>query len=155
MRTETVVGDTAATQLAWASARYRLTRPAFWIPVVVELALAAAFASAGHPAWAVLLVLVALLAPAGLLVQTPSLAAGMARRGYRPGTVLTVDWGEDDFTISTPDGSGTHLYRSVTGARQLGSAVVLRIRGARVLLLLPADVVPEEARPRLGLTARP
>jgi len=153
MRTETLVGDTAATQLAWASTRYRLTRPAFWIPVVVELALAAAFVAAGHPGWAALLVVVALLGPVVLIAQTPFLAAGLARRAFRPGTVLSVDWGDDTFTVSTPDASGTHHYRSVTGARELRGAVAMRIRGARVLLLLPADVVPPAARPRLRLPA--
>ena len=153
MRTETVIDDTAATQLARASARYRLTRPAFWIPVVVELALAAAFVAAGHRGWAVLLVVVALLGPVVLVAQTPFLAAGLARRAFRPGTVLTVDWDDDTFTVATPDASGTHHYRSVTAAREVRGAVAMRIRGARVLLLLPAEVVPPAARPRLGLPA--
>ena len=155
MRTDTVVDGTTATHLAWASARYRLTRPAFWIPVLVELALAGVFFAAGHPGWAVLLLVVALLAPTVLVAQTPYLAGGMARRGYRPGTILSVDWDEDSFTITTPDAAGRHRFAAVTGARQFDDAVVMRIRGARVLLLLPADVVPDTVRPRLGLPARP
>jgi hypothetical protein len=151
VRTETVVDTTTAGRLAWASARYRLTRAAFWIPVVVELALVVVFAAAGHPGWAILLAVVAVLGPVLLVAQTPSLANAMRRRGYRPGTILAVEWGDDTFTVSTPDSAGTHHYAAVTAAREVGGAVVFRIRGARVLLLLPADVVPPEARPRLGL----
>jgi hypothetical protein len=151
VRTETVVDATTATRLARASARYRLTRPAFWIPVLVELALVVVFAAAGRTGWAVLLAVVAVLGPVLLLAQTPSLAKAMRRRGYRPGTTLTVEWGEETFTVATPDSAGTHHYVSVSAAREVASAIVFRIRGARVLLLLPADVVPPEIRPRLGL----
>ena len=151
MRTDTVVDTTTATRLAWASARYRLTRPAFWVPVLVELLLAAVFAAARHPLWAALLAVVAVLGPVVLVVQTPSLANAMRRRGYRPGTMLAVDWGPETFTVSTPDAAGTHHYVSVRQAREVEGAVVFRVRGARVLVLLPADVVPAEVRPRLGL----
>lgn len=151
MRTEVAIGPDTAARMARASTRYRLGRPAFWVPIAVELALAVVFAAAGHPGWGVVLVVVALLGPVLLRLQTPTLARAMARRGYRSGTTMTVDWDDDTFTVSTPDGSGTHHYHSATGARLVDGAVGLRIRGARVLLLLPADVVPDAVRPRLGL----
>jgi hypothetical protein len=68
---------------------------------------------------------------------------------------MTVDWGEETFTVATSEASGTHHYVSVSGARDVGDAIVFRIRGARVLLLLPAEVVPDAVRPRLGLGALP
>jgi hypothetical protein len=150
-----VVGDTTASRLGWASTRYRLTRPAFFVPVLAELVLAAMFLAAGHPVGAGLLAAVAVIGPLGLVAQTPSLIGSMQRRGYRPGMRLTVEWDEDTFTVSSGDASGTHHYASVAGAREVQGAVVLRLRGARVQLLLPADVVPPEARPRLRLRGRP
>jgi len=153
VQTRYAVGFDTAPALAAASTRYRLTRPAFWVPLAVEAALAAAFAAAGHPVWGVALLAVVLLQPLGLLLQTRSLAGSMARRGYRPGTVLTVDWHDETFTVATPDAVGTHRYQSVIGPRVVGGAVVLRVRGARVLLLLPAEAVPDSVRPRLGLSA--
>ncbi len=150
MRSEVPIGADTAARMARASTRYRLGRPAFWAPIAVELALAVVFAAAGHPGWAVLLAVVAVLGPVLLVAQTPSLAAAMRRRGYRPGTTLTVDWEEETFTVAGPDSAGTHHYASVTGARLVGDAVVFRIRGARVLLLLPAEVVPPAVRPRLS-----
>ena len=153
MRTAYLVQDDTPGQLARAVARYRLQRPAFLVPVLVELALGGVFAAAGHPSWAVLLVVVALLQPILLWRQTGRLAVAMQRRGYRPGTVLEVDWEPERFTVASPDSSASYPYGAVSGAQQVGSSVAMRIRGARVLLVLPVELVPPAARPRLGLPA--
>ena len=145
------VGPDTALRMARAAARYRMARPAFWIPIVVEVALAAVFVAAGHPGWGIFLVVVALLQPLALAVQTQSMARAMFFRGYRPGSVLTVDWEPSGFTVASPDASAQYGYDVVSGAQEVGPAVAMRIRGARVLLVLPTDVVPDTVRPRLGL----
>jgi hypothetical protein len=155
VRTQVAIGPETPVQMARAAARYRMLRPAFWIPVLVELVLGGVFAAAGHPGWAIFLVAVAVLQPVVLAVQAQSMARAMHFRGYRPGTVLAVDWEPAAFTVISAEGSARHQYEVVSGARVVGPAMAMRIRGTRVLLVLPVQLVPEDARPRLGLTPRP
>jgi hypothetical protein len=145
------IGADTARQMARASTWYRLTRPAFYVAFVIELAIAAAFAAAGRPGWAGLVVVLALSVPLALVLQTGSVARAMQRRGYRPGTVMTVDWQDEQFVVTTPDASAAHGYDAVASARLVQDAVVLRLRGARILVMIPAGAVPDAVRPRLGL----
>jgi hypothetical protein len=151
VRVDYAIGPDTARAMARASTRYRLTRPAFYISVLVELAIAGAFAAAGRPGWALLVVVVALSLPLVLVAQTSTLARAMERRGYRPGTTMSVDWQDEQFVVATPDAAATHPYAAVATARLVQDAVVLRLRGARILILLPAAAVPDAVRPRLGL----
>ena len=151
MRTEYRIGPDTPGRMARAVTRYRARRPAFLVPVVVELLLGVVFAAAGYPGWGAFMAVVALAQPAVLAIQSFTLANAMEHRGYRPGSQLVTDWAPDGFEISTVSGSGRYPYDAVSGTRVYGGAVVMRIRGARVLLVLPAEVVPPAARPRLGL----
>jgi hypothetical protein len=151
VRVEYPIGAETARQMARASTWYRLTRPSFSLSVLIELAIAGAFAAAGRPGWALLVVVLALGLPLVLVLQTSSLTRAMQRRGYRAGTTMSVDWQDEQFVVATPDASAAHPYAAVASARSVQDAIVLRLRGARILLLLPAAAVPSTVRPRLGL----
>jgi hypothetical protein len=151
VRVDYRIGEDTARAMARASTWYRLTRPAFYVAVLVELGIAAAFAASGRPGWAVLVVVLALSLPLVLVLQTSSLTRAMQRRGYRPGTTMSVDWQDEQFVVATPDAAATHPYAAVASARVVQEAVVLRMRGARVLIMLPAAAVPDTVRPRLRL----
>jgi hypothetical protein len=150
VRVEQAIGEDSARRMARASVLYRLSSPAVYGAVVVELALAVAFAVTGRTGAAIALAVLAVALPAILWLTSGSIERALRHRGFRPGTTMVVDWADDGFTVVTPDGSASYRYDHVGSARAIGGAVVLRIAGARVLLLLPAAVVPPEARPRLS-----
>lgn len=149
MHVETTVDETTAARLARAAVRDRLVRPPFWIPIVVELAVAAAFVATGHPGWALVVAVVAASLPVVLLTSSRSLTTALRRRAFRPGTVLAVDWAAEEFTVSSGADSTVYRYADVAAARVVGDAVVVRLRRSRVLLLLPAELVPDAVRGRL------
>ncbi len=154
MRTDYAITEATAGELAAASMRYRVTSPSIYVAVLVELVTAGLLAGAGQPWWAAGLAVLALGLPVVLLLQAPSLAQALRRGGYRPGTTMTVDWDDDTFTVTTPDATGTHRYEHVSSARAVGAGVVLRLRGTRALLVLPAGAVPATVGPRLSPKSR-
>jgi hypothetical protein len=132
-----------------------LLRPAFLAAVLLEVLCGVLFVAAGQVGWGVFVLAVAVLLPTILLLQTPRLGQAMRHRGYRPGTTMSIDWEPETFTVSTPDSTATHHYVQVARARDVGEAVVLRMRGSRILLVLPAALVPPDVRPRLAAARRP
>jgi hypothetical protein len=148
---------TAATgpAMARAATAYRLLRPAFLGAVVLEVLCGVFLLGAGHRGSGIVVLVVAALGPAVLLLQTPRLGRAMQYRGYRPGTTMSIDWEPRSFTLATPDASSTQSYDQVASARAVGRAVVLRMRGSRMLLVVPAELVPGEVRPRFRLGRRP
>jgi hypothetical protein len=151
VRAETAVDDSTALRLARASVRYRLTSPAIYLALLLELGIAFALWAAGRPWWGLAVAACAVTIPVALGLQTASLARTLQRRGYRPGTTMTVDWDDEAFTVTTPTGRGVYRYAAVASARRVGDVVVARIHGVRVLVVLPAEVVPDSARAHLPL----
>ncbi len=150
MRAEYVVDELTARAMARAVYRYRMRQPLFLAIVGLELVFAVAFAATGRYGWAVLFVLLALSLPLLGALQV-SRAAGMLRaRGFRPGTSIAAEWDDDGFLVMTPEAHSRHRYTEVRDARAMPEAVVIRLRSARILLVLPAALVPPEARARLA-----
>lgn len=148
------VQRTTARQMARGATLFRLTRPSFLGAVAIEIVLAIVFAAAGQR-----LIALALVAAAGVTVllvflQTSSLTRALTARGFRPGTTLTVDWGPETFTVTAPMQSATHYRADVRQFAVHGEAALLRMGGSRMLLVLPAQLVPPEVRPGLGEHAR-
>jgi hypothetical protein len=150
VRSDYLVDAGTARRMARASVVYRVTSPAIYGAVLLELAIAVGFLASGRPVWGIALAAFAISLPVILWVQAGSLARTMQHRGFRPGTLLSVEWEPETFTVETPDAAVRHRYDHVSSARDVAGAVVLRMRDARILLLLPTQVVPDYARPRLS-----
>lgn len=139
-----------ARAMAKAATLYRLLRPSFLGAIGIEVVLAIAFAAGGRNTWALALLAAALVTVLLLFLQTRTLTRALTARGFRPGTTLTVDWGPETFTVTAPQQSATHYRADVQHFAVHGEAALMRMRGSRLLLVLPAQLVPPEVRPGLG-----
>jgi hypothetical protein len=139
-----------ARQMARSIAFYRLTRPTFYGAIGLEVLAAILFAAAGSNTWGLVALVAALVSVGLLFLQVPTLARALTARGFQPGTTLAVDWRPDTFTITAPAHSSTHQRAEVRHFAVQGEAALLRLRAARMLIVLPAQLVPPEVRPGLG-----
>ncbi|PZS29199.1 MAG: hypothetical protein DLM58_15870 [Pseudonocardiales bacterium] len=90
-----------------------------------------------------------LVLPGVLLLRRRQLRAAMVARGYRPGSRLSTDFDADGFTVTSSVGSAVHKYADMSFVASAGGMVVLRLRPARLLVVLPAPLLPAECSPAL------
>jgi hypothetical protein len=79
------------------------------------------------------------------------LASTLTARGFAPGTQIAADFFTDSWTILTPNGSSRHFYADVDRARLIDGVVLVRIRSARVIVIMPVELVAAGAASALGL----
>lgn len=148
---EYVVDDRAAARMAAAAVRVAFTQPRMLVVtgiiVVAATVVGAAQAVGGSglagaiTGFVIGLVLVTLM----YVVQRGQLRRAFAARGYRPGSLLRVDYGQDGFTISTPEASARHPYANIAKIAIRDDVVVLvMMPRPRVMFVLPRQLVPAD-----------
>jgi hypothetical protein len=139
---ECALDTRSAGLMARAVVRARLTAPGLLTYLGIDLVGAAVFLATG-PTWlGVALVAVVILVPLLMALQLGRLSRALAARGFAAGTRLAVDWGADNFVVTTSLAHATYFYRDLRSVKARGGVVIFRLRTARLLVLLPAELVP-------------
>jgi hypothetical protein len=144
------VDEGCAHRMARAALLSRIVTPGFLAVLAAELAVGIGLIAVRSVPVGVLFLVVAALFPLAILARTNRLARALAARGFRPGSTMQVEWGADGFVVTTPFAQATHHYRDLRSVVVRAGAVVMRIRGLRALVVLPAELVPDPVRPLLG-----
>ena len=146
---EYLVDEGCAHRMARGLAQSRIVTPAFLAILALEIAVGIGLIVVRSLAVGVFFLVVAALFPLAILAQTGRLTRALAARGFRPGTTLQVDWLADRFVVTTGTAQATHHYAAVRSVVTRGGAVLIRMRGMRLVVVLPEAVVPDEVRTRL------
>lgn len=149
VRTEFVVAPDTARTVARAVVRYRLTSVSALGPLLILAGLVLVTGVGGVVWLAVAEALAIVVIVAAAFAGIPRLTRTLQARGFRPGTTVTVDWADADFTVTTPSGHAVHAYADVRSVRVFGRVVAIRLNPARLLVVLPTELVPGEALRRL------
>jgi hypothetical protein len=143
---ECLLDDAAPRVMARAAVRARLTAPLFVGYLIVAALVGLLLLATGPVGLGIGVLGVVVLLPLLTFAQVGRTARAFAARGYRPGTTVSADWGPDSFVVTTSLAHATYFYRDIRAVRRTGSAVFFRMRAARLLVLLPSELVPSGVR---------
>jgi len=126
----------------------RLGRPSFLIAVTVLLLAVVVYSLLPNTGQSLALNLVFFVIAIMVLVVLTAVELFITfRRNYRPGTVTTAAWGQDDVTFTGALGSSTIPYAKIDRVYVRSFAVVLRTAAPRVSIALPSELVDPDAAP--------